>query len=119
MVDDLVAVLFSDSMLAGFDFLINELDDFVVINVNHVVVVIVTRQLKYRMARLKIMALNQTGRLKLRQDAIDRCQSNVIPSISQTLIDIFGTQMGTLIRRLTQDRQNIEAWQGHFQAGAL
>ena len=52
------------------------------------------------------------------EDAIDRCQSHIITGVAQTLIHIFGTQVGTLIRRLTQDRQNIEAWQGHFQAGA-
>ena len=71
MVDDFVAVLFRNGMLAGLDFLINELDDFVVINVNHVIVVIVTRQLKHRMTRLKIMTLNKARGFKLCQHTVN------------------------------------------------
>ena len=45
--DNFVASLRSNSMLPGLDFLVDKFDNLVVINVHHVVVVIVSRQLKY------------------------------------------------------------------------
>jgi hypothetical protein len=114
VIDNLEAPLGRNRMLSGLDLFIDKLDHFIRINIDHVIVVIVGRQLKNGVARLKVVSFNQARCLKLRENAIHRCQTNIVTRIAQTLIDVFSTQVCSLIGRLTQDRQDIEAWERNF-----
>jgi hypothetical protein len=85
-------------MLPSLNLLIDKLNYFVVINVDHVIVVIVCRQLKNRVSGLEVMSLDKTCRLKLGQNTVDRSQTNIIPRITQALVDVFRAQVRAFIR---------------------
>ena len=59
MIDNLEAPLGRNRMLSGLDLFIDKLDHFIRINIDHVIVVIVGRQLKNGVARLKVVSYHQ------------------------------------------------------------
>ena len=119
MVDDFVTLLGSNRVLTRFNFRIHKLDDFVGIDINHMIVVIIARQLKDRVAGLKIMPLNEARGFELCQHAIYSGQANIITRIPQTLINVFCTEVRSLIGRFAQNRENIEPWKRYFEARTL
>ena len=73
--------------------------------------------LEYRVTAVEIMPLHEPGSLELGQYAIDSCQTDVIASIDQCPIDIFGAQMP--IARAIEDLEDAEPREGGFEPGFL
>ena len=97
MIDDFVTLLGSNRVLTRFNFRIHKLDDFVGININHMIVVIIARQLKDRMAGLKIVPFDEAGVFELCQYAVYSREDNIITRIPQTLINVFCTEVRSLV----------------------
>ena len=72
MVDDFVTLLRRNRVLTRFNFCVYKLDHFIGININHMVVMVIARQLEDRVAGFKIMSLNEARGLELCQHAVDR-----------------------------------------------
>jgi hypothetical protein len=58
VINDFVAPLGSDGMLSRLNFLVDELNDLIIVHVYHVVVVIIGRKFKNRVPRFEVMALD-------------------------------------------------------------
>ncbi len=61
------------------------------------VVVLAFIQLEDRGAALEVMALDERGRLELRQHAIDGREADVLALVEQRAVDVFGRQVATMI----------------------
>ena len=104
----------SDLGLQALDVLADKFDNITRLYANHVIVVLAIVEFEDRVATFEIVAGNQTGRLKLGQDPVDRCQSDVVTRPEQILVDILGAHM-TLLRPF-KNLENLEPRQGNFQA---
>ena len=87
MIDNLVAVLLRNHVLASLDLFVNKLNDLIGIDIHHMVVVIVRFQLKYTGRGVKLMTLDQPGLLKLRQNSINRREIHINARLMQFAVE--------------------------------
>ena len=75
---------------------------------------IIVRQLKDRMATLKMMANDKARRLKLSQDSVDSRQADFFIILQKMLVDILCTQVVNF--RTFENLKDLNARQRNFQA---
>src|SRR5574338_1082227 len=114
---DRETALFGDALLSLLDLGVVELLDISALQADEVVVVIALVELENRLARLEIVALEQSCLLELRQHAVDCRQADIHAFANQQAIDILGGQVA-LFRALEQV-ENFETWVGCLQAYAF
>jgi hypothetical protein len=71
-------------------------------------------QFEYGVATFKIVAGYESGRLKLRQDAVHGRQPNIFIGLQQILVYILRAEVPVL--GLFEDFQNLQARQCDFEA---
>ena len=82
--------------LTALDDFVEEFDDSAIVDTDHMIVVLIGRQLEHRMPTLEIVPDHQTGSLKLGEHAIDSRQTHIFTGIDQCLVNIFSTDMTQL-----------------------
>ena len=90
MINQIVAMLFSNSLLNCLDFAVLEFNHGTGHRTDHMVVVIAAIQLVHRGTIVKVVSDYQPSALKLRQHAIHRGNAHVFFRVAQTPIDILG-----------------------------
>jgi hypothetical protein len=106
---------FGDLALTLFDHFVGELDHLAAVEANQVVVVLLSGQLEYRLATFEVVTGNDTGIIKLVENAIDGSETNLFTQVDQSFIEIFGA--GVLAVRLLQDFQDFDPGQGDLEPG--
>ena len=117
VIGDFKTAFTGDVVLALFDFLIVEFLDATTIQAYQVIVVRALVQLKYRLARFEMIAMQQPGLLELCQDAINRRQADVHVVEQQYLVDIFRAEM--TYRAVMKNIENLQPREGCFQAAGF
>lgn len=117
VVDELESVLLGDLSLQRLDPFVDELDDLAAVHVHHVVVMLVSGQLVYRVAVIEVVAGDDAGRLELGQHPVDGGQAHRIVRIDQALVDVFGAQVVRL--GALQNLQHLQARQRDLEAGSF
>ncbi|MNP74637.1 hypothetical protein D3C76_1715470 [compost metagenome] len=79
------------------------------------VVMLAVVQFEDRMASVEVVPHHKSSCLELGQYTVNRGQTDVLASLHQCLIDILGTHVALLGR--VEHLQNLDPWQGHFEAG--
>jgi hypothetical protein len=79
------------------------------------VVVTAVSQLEHRVATVEVVAHHQTRRFELGQYAIDGCQTDVLASLHQRLVDILGAHV-TLLGRV-EHLKDLDSRQCHLETG--
>src|SRR5579871_1617235 len=115
MVSDREPEPLRNGRLALFDAGIHELFDAAAVQTDDVIVMGTVIQLEDGHAVLEMMASHQTGRLKLGEYAVDSGQPDILVTIEERAIDVFGRKMSC--RAALENFENLEARQGHLQAG--
>lgn len=113
MIRDLEAHLLRDIALALLDRWIEEFLDSATLLTHDVVVVVTAIEFEDRLPSLEVMLLGEAGVHELRQHAIDRRQSDLLPALQQLTIDILGGHV-TRVARL-EDLEDLHARQGHLK----
>ena len=108
-------VMLGDIALALLDHLIGKLDHLATIEADQVIVVFLGGQLEYRLATFEVVTGNDTGIIKLVENAIDGSETNLFTQVDQSFIEIFGA--GVLAIRLLQDFQDFDPGQGDLEPG--
>jgi len=103
---DSESALLGDELLALFDFSIAEFFHPAALQADQVVVVFALVELKHGLARFKIVTLQQTRLLELRQRAIDGRQADVLVVLDQLAVDIFGSEV--LLPGILEQFQDFE-----------
>ena len=83
------STLLGNSCLAFLDFRIIKLFHPATLQTYQMVVVVIARQFEYCLATFEMVAFEQAGLFKLGQHAVNRCQTDIFPSIEQFFIYIF------------------------------
>ncbi len=104
-----------DLALTLFDHFVGELDHLAAVEANQVVVVLLSGQLEYRLATFEVVTGNDTGIIKLVENAINGSETNLFTQVDQSFIEIFGA--GVLAVRLLQDFQDFDPGQGDLEPG--
>lgn len=115
------SMLLGNFLLPLFDLGIVELLDAATIETDQMVVVGALVEFEDRLARLKMVALQQARLFELGQHPVDRGQPDVEAVSQQMAIHIFGRDMarGTLILQLVKQVENLQPWVGGLEADAL
>ena len=82
MIDNFITVLLSDRVLTVLNLLVYELDHLAGIYIHHMIVMMVRRHLKDRIAGLEVMPDDQPGALKLCEHPVDRSQPDILAGIA-------------------------------------
>jgi len=106
-----------DVLLALFDFGIVELFHPTALQTDQMVVVFALVEFKHGLAGFKIMALQQTRLLKLRQHAIDGGQADVLVVLDQLAVNIFGGEV--LLPGVLEQFQDFESGMGGLETDVL
>lgn len=85
------------------------------LHTDQVVMVISAVQFKDRITAFKVMAHNQTGGFKLRENAVNRGEPDFFTFADQGLEDVFGAEVLNVVGTL-QDFENLDAGQGDFKS---
>ena len=99
MVLDLESEALRDRRLPALDATVHELLDLPAVHADDVVMVRAFVQLEHRGTALEVMALDQRGRLELRQHAVNRREADVLALVDQCPIDVLGRQVATMLAR--------------------
>ncbi len=67
--------------LALFDHFVGELDHLATVEANQMVVVLLSGQLEYRLATFEVVTGNDTGIIKLVENAIDGSETNLFTQV--------------------------------------
>ena len=78
MIQQFIAIFFGDFVLQALNFLADELDDVTGLDADHVVVMVAIVKFEHRVSALEVVTRDESGRLKLGQDAIDRRQPDIL-----------------------------------------
>src|SRR5260363_297253 len=108
---------FGNILLALLNLGIIEFFHLSAIDANEMIVMRAFVQFKYRFAGLKMLAREQTRLFKLREDAIDRRQSNIQFFIEQCAVDILSAYMPDFA--VLENFENFQARQRRFKAAAF
>ncbi len=108
-------VLLGDLGLALLDHLVGELDHLAAVEADQVVVVFLGGQLEHRLAPFEVVTGDDTGIIKLVENAVDGSETNLFTLVDQSFVQIFRT--GVLAVRLLQDFQDLDAGQGDLEPG--
>lgn len=114
MIDELVTVLFDDFLLAALDLVIEELDDLTTFQAHHMIMVLLVGHFEHGMTAIEIVANHQSCGFELGQYAIDGRQTDILASLQQGLVDIFGTEVA--IRGAFENLQDLDAGQRDFES---
>ena len=93
MVAQFVAVLSRHALLHAFDVDVHELFDAPATQTHDVVVMLAFGKFIRGAARIEVVAHQNARRFKLRQNAVDRRQSDVALFLHQHAVDVFGGEM--------------------------
>lgn len=108
-------VLLGDIALALLDHLVGELDHLAAVEADQVVVVFLGGQFEHRFAPFEVVTGNNTGIIKLVENAIYGSETNLFTLVDQSFVQIFRT--GVLAVRLLQDFQDFDTGQGDLEPG--
>jgi len=104
-----------DGRLPLFDTGIHELFDAAAVQTHDVIVMRAVIELEDGHAILEVMPRDESRRLKLRQNAVDGGQSDVLIAVEERAIDVFGRKMPR--SAALENFQDLESRQRDFQAG--
>jgi len=79
--------------LSLLDTRVHELFDSAAVQTHDVIVMRAVVELEDRHAVLEVMTGNEPGRLKLRQDAVDGGQPDILIAIEERAINVFGRKV--------------------------
>ena len=96
-----------DRRLPFFDTGIHELFDSAAVQTHDVIVVRTVIELEDGHAILEVMPGDEARRLKLRENAVDGGQSDVLIAIEERAVDVFGRKMARIAA--LEDFQDLEA----------
>jgi hypothetical protein len=114
MFRNIKATLSCDTLLALFDFFIEKFFDPSTIETDQVIVVRSFVEFENRLASFEVIAMQQSGLLKLGQHTVYRGQADIHILGQQDFIHILGAQMAYLAA--LKNLENLESRQGRFQA---
>ena len=83
MILDVVAVTLGNIVLELLDALVEELDDSARFEAHHVVMMRTVRELEHGGAALEVVAAHEARLLELGEDAVNRCQSELLAAVEQ------------------------------------
>lgn len=115
MVDEFVAVLFSNFVLEPFNGLVEELDDLAAFQADHVIVMFLLGNLEQGVATIEVMANDQASGLELGQYAVHGSQADIFTGVQQCLVDVLGAEMSLHVSGLLEDLQDLDARKRDFQ----
>jgi outer membrane protein assembly factor BamE len=115
MVTDRESQALRDGRLPLFDAGIHELFDAAAVQTHDVIVMRAVIELEDGHAILEVMPGDESRRLKLRQNAVDGGQADVLITVEECAIDVFGRQMARIAA--LENFQNLESRQRDFEAG--
>lgn len=117
MINELVAVLIGNLPLQIFDVFVHELDHFARFDAHHMVVMSALIQFKHGVVRFEIMPFDQARLLKLSQNTVNGCKSDIFARLQQAAINIFRAEVlpGAFIEKF----QHFNAWRRCLQAGLI
>ena len=115
MFGQIVTQFFRYLLQSGLDYIVFEFCNPTTFDTNDVIVVITRIQFKNRLSAIKMMPGYQPGCFKLRQDPINRRQSDIRISVQQSTINILCAHM--MLSGIFQYLQNFYTWQGNLEAG--
>ena len=75
--DQLITILAGNTLLDFFNLSIVKLNNLAGVGADHMIVMLTAIYLINRRTAGKIMSFNQTGRLKLREYTVDRCNTHI------------------------------------------
>jgi Tat protein secretion system quality control protein TatD with DNase activity len=113
VIDNLIAVLCRNLLLALLDDLIDELNNFASLSANHVVVMIITGHLEHRVTAFEIMTQHEACSFELGQHPVDCRQAHVIALVLQLFINVFSTQV--MFFGILKDIEDLDPWQSNLQ----
>lgn len=117
MLSDIEAALPGNALLSLLDLIVKELLHPAAIQAHKVIVVRSLVEFKYRLARFKMIPVQETGLLELRQHAVNRCQSDIHIFGEQDLVHVFCTQVAD--RTVLENFEDLEPGQGRFQTAGF
>src|SRR5690606_22572306 len=85
VIDQLIAMLFDDLVLAPLDFMVHEFDHLAGVQADDVVVMFAVAQLEYRVSAVEVVTRHQAGGLELGQNSINGGKADVLPRFHQCL----------------------------------
>ena len=115
MIGDLIALVFSEFGLLGFDDLVDKLFDLATDDADKMVVMHFPVQLEYGLNTLEMMTGNKPGGFELRQHTVYSRQPHLFALVTQRLVDILGPLMPD--RGRVPQVKNLHPRQGTLQAG--
>ena len=114
MIADIETLLRGYLSLPSFDGFVNKFLDLTAFDTHDVVVVLTAIQFEHRMPTLEIPPLHQSSRLKLRQHAVNRRQSDLLIGVQQHAVDILGTNVP--LPAVLQQFQYLDPGQGDLES---
>ena len=116
MVAQFEAEALRNRALPFLDALVDELLDPAAVNTDDVVVMLAFVKLEYRGSALEVMASDEARPLELGQDAVDRCEPDVLVRLDEATVDVLGAH----VARLTAGQyvQDLQAGRRDLEAGA-
>jgi len=111
------AAVFGDFVLAFFDLGVVELLDLAALQTNEMIVMTTLVEFENGAPALEMMSLQQSGLLKLREDAIHGCQPDICVVVEQQLVHIFGAHVALL--GVLEKLQHLQPGEGCLEANAL
>lgn len=114
MISDDITRLFGNFLLTLFDGFIKKLFNLAAADTNQVIMMGTEIQLEHGAAFFKIMADYQTGGLKLRQNAINGCKSDLMACFRENTVNFFCAEMATF--SLFKNFKDTHSWYSDFQS---
>ena len=114
MVNEIETVLLGDLALEFLDALVEEFQHSPGIEIDHMVMVIVARELINGMTVVEVVPRHQTRRLELRQYSVHGREANAFVGLDQPSVDIFRRQVMGI--RLLENLENLKSRDRDFES---
>lgn len=122
MIHELVSVAFGNRKLRPFNFRVNKLNDLAAAHTHEMVMVRTLFELIERTVTVKMVTHEDIGRLKLLQNAVHRCQTDIFTHLHKLPVDVFGrkmTALTTFLRALLEKFKDAQARSSCFKTDTL
>lgn len=111
------STLFSDDVLALFNFGVEELLDLATLHADKMIVVAALVEFEHRLAGLEVVSLKQACLFELSQHPIHSRQPDVHAVVHQRAVDVFRGQM-SLVRAL-EEIENLQTGVSRLESDVL
>jgi hypothetical protein len=117
MIDQFETVLAHDFLDPAFDLGIVEFDHLTRVDADDVIMPVAVGELEDGFAALEMMPFQNAGLLELREDAVDRGQTDVQPLVHEQAVDILRGQVSHL--GMVEEVEHLHARQGSLESRRL